>query len=397
MATATKQSRFAKGGEAAIDADEAARAAMGGGSFRKTHYLPKIGKGNSIVLRYLLDSPDWIFVQSHPGAVTKPKPSEWAKDKAFPETMPAVCRYDKAFKADPEQGIEAVYNDCYICDAQVVNGWGKVAKPVVRVYTLAILREEVTGTQEMADKGQIKPEQVGRAVGYRDASREVEVPKKDDKGETIKDAEGKTVMETITEPAIIVVNQAVSNYFGGLQSLHGIYSAQGESILDRDFIVKQNYEGKDVDYQHIPLNVIDSLKPGQPAWERYTKAIEDQGESVDLETLLMDRSSDEFYATFFDPTKEMPKRENKNGEAAASSSSTNAGPSTAQQNAAPTSEPASADALAAMRARVRGAGGAAAAAPAEATTAAPAAAEVPQETSQEPEATPAATGPIDFS
>lgn len=393
MATAT-QSRFSRGGGDAIEAEEALSASRGNfTSFRKTNYLPTIGKGNKIVLRYLLDSDDWYYIESHPGAPTKPQPLSWPKDRKYPASMPAVCRYDKSFKADPEKGLDAVYTDCYICDAKLINKFGKECKPVVRVYTLAILREEVLGTQEMATAGQITAEMVGRVVGYRDGTREVEVPKKDDKGEAIKGPDGKTVMETIVEPAIIVVNQAVNNYFQGLQSLHGIFSAQGESILDRDFIVQQNNDGKDVEFQHIPLNPTASLKPGTESWKRFAKAIEEQGDSVDIPTILMDRSSDDFFATFFDPTKEAPKREGSSSDAKGTSEASSA--PEAQQNAAPTNEPANADALAAMRARVRGAG---ATAPAETPTPQATTQEEPAAAAQE-EPTPVAApagGPIDF-
>lgn len=399
MSPTATASRFARGGDSAIEAEEALSASRGGGtSFRRTNYLPKIGKGNHIVLRYLLDSSDWFYVESHPGAPTKGAPTDWPKDRKFPASMPAVCRYDSAFKAvvaDPSKGITedlpAVYTDCYICDAKLINSFGKEAKPVIRVYTLAIIREEVIGTQEMVDKNQIQPQMVGRAVGYRDGTREVEVPKKDAKGEVIKGSDGKVETETIVEPAIIVVNQAVSNYFQGLQSLVGIYSAQGESILDRDMIVKQNDEGKDVEYQHIPLNVMPSLKPGEPAWDRYSKFIEEQGDSVNIESILMDRSSDDFFATFFDPTKEAPKRDAKSGDKASAS---NGSAPASQQAAAPSNEPAGADALAAMRDRVRGVK------PAEATAQAETPAATPEESKDQAtavaESAGAPTGPIDF-
>lgn len=401
MSTATV-SRFARGGEQAVEAEEALSASRGGGSsFRKTNYLPNIGKGKSIVLRYLLGSEDWYYVQSHPGAPTKGAPESWPKERKFPESMPAVCRYDDAFKAmkaDPSRGImedlPAVYTDCYICDAKLQNKWGRDCNPVVRVYTLAIIREEVIGTQEMVAKGQIKPEQVGHAVGYRDATREVEVPKKDDKGEVLKDKDGKTVTETIVEPAIIVVNQAVNNYFQGLQSLHGIYRSKGESLTDRDFIVQQNGEGKDVDYQHIPLDPIASLKPGQPAWERYEKAIAEQGDSVNIETILLDRSSDDFFATFFDPSKAAPARDGKSNSANGAASTTTASAPVQQQAAAPTNDPASADALAEMRARVRGVGAQTPAPEQAAPAPEPEQAKEPEQAA--PEMSSAPTGSIDF-
>lgn len=371
----SKTSRFGRGGAQAIEEEEAIRAMRGGGSFRKTHYLPKIGKGNHIYLRYLTDSPDWFYVQQHAGVKTKAAPSDWPQDRKFPESMPAICRYDKAFQADPEHGLEAVYADCAICDLEIESNYGRKATASTRVYALAILREEVLGTEEMVAAGQITPEMVGKRVGFKDATREVEVPKKDDKGETIKDAEGKAVLEKVVEPAIIVVNQAVGNYFAGLQSMYGMYG----TVLDRDYAVQQHNEMKDVDYNHIPMDPIASLKPGTEGWGRYEKAIEEQGESVDIEALLMDRSSDEYYALFFDPRVSAPKRENEGGNNTPQGGGQAQAP-TAQQQTAPNGD-VDQDKLAAMRARVRG-------------DAAPAPAQEPEKTSAGA-ATPA--GGIDFS
>lgn len=268
--TATKPA-FTKGGEAA---EEAAKAASGGG-FRKTHYL-NIDDGEQVFLRYITDSPDWISVKQHNGALTKNKPA--GIEGNWPKQMNAVCRYDPAFAG--------MYSDCYICDAKVENGWGKVSKPQVRVWALAVLREEVIGTQEMADAGEIEPDKVGRRIGLRDATREVEIKDGDDN------------VKTVIEPALIVVNQPVGNYFGALQSAYNVYG----SISDRDFSVQRKGEGKDSEYYHHPLDVTPNLKPGTERWARYPAAVEEQG--LALEELVAYRASDEYYGDLFDPSKE---------------------------------------------------------------------------------------------
>ena len=351
MTAVDMSSRFSRGGAAAVSEDEALSVARGGSaSYRKTNYLPKIGKDKHIFVRYLLDSHEWYYTMTHSFVPTKGAPNDWPKDRKFPASMPSVCRYDKMFKADPERGLSAVYEDCYICDAKVKNQWDNECKPSVRVWTLAVIREEVIGTDDMVAQGIITADQVGRRVGFRDATREVEVPVRDDKGEVVK-KDGKTVMETITEPAIIVVNQAVNNFFEGLQAIYGMFG----TVCDRDFILRQNDEGKDVDFQHMNLDETPNHKPGTESWKRYEEAIKAQGDSVNIEKIIMERSSDEYYATFFDPTKEAPKRDTS-GDGGSSSNGTSAptGAPAAQQNSAPSNEPASADALAAMRARVRG-------------------------------------------
>ncbi len=397
MTSTTQQSRFTRGGDNAVEADDALKAARGGsgGSFRKTNYLPKIGKDNHIFMRYLTDSPDWVYVDSHSFVPTKGAPSWWPKDKRFPETMPSVCRYDKAFREVKKEGTDevllpAIYTDCYIDDAELKNQWDRLCKPSVKVLALAILREEVIGTKEMAAGGMITEAQIGKRVGFKDATREVEQPKRDDKGEVIKDGEGKAELETITEPAIIVVNQAVSNYFAGLQSMYGMYG----TICDRDFAVKQKDEKKDVEFIHMPLDPMPSLKPGEPAWTRYEEAIKAQGESVDIEAILMDRSSDDYYALFFDPSKEAKQRggDAQNESSAGNSTSPSSAPES-QQEAAPSNDVEGPDMLAQMRDRVRGVA---------ATTPAPQEAPKTPEATKEPEApsSPAPAGPatqIDFS
>lgn len=341
--TAVATPKFGRGGDAAVEADDAKGS---GSTYRRTQYLPKIGKGQHIFVRYITDSPDWYYADAHPMVPTKAQqPADWPEGRKFPEAMPAVCRNDKAF--------EGMYDGCYICDAKIVNKFNRVCKPVLRVWAIACLREEVMGTQAHVDQGLITPDKIGKRVGFKDATREVDVPVLDANGKPVLNAEGKQTFETKTDLALIVVNQAMNNYFGGLQSMYGMFG----TLCDRDFIIKQIDEGKDVDYQHIQMDQTANLAPGTPAWARYEQAIEEQGLSIP--DMLMDRSSDEYYATFFDPNKTAPAREGSKTTSAATQVAQEA--PAAQQAAAPTNEP-DADALAAMRARLRGGGDAAPAA-----------------------------------
>lgn len=352
--TATARPAFGRGGDAARQEDEALNASRGGGSFRRTNYLPTMSSGDQIFLRYITDSPDWIYCTTHQFVKTKPKPEGYPEKAKFPESVSPACRKDKAFAG--------IFTDCWVCDQKVENAYGKTSYPALRIWALACLREEVLGTEAMVAAGQIPPEQVGRRVGFKDKTREVEVPKKDEKGEWVKGADGKIVTETVVEPAIIVVNQAIKNYYGGLQSMYGIYG----TVCDRDYVLRLDGEQKDKDYTHIPLEPTASLKPGTPSWQRYLTAIEEQG--LSLEDIVMDKASDDFYGTFIDPTKAMPKRDNKDDGSAASSPQQNGAPAQAPAaDTAPAGEPA-ADRLAEMRARVMGKDPAAAAPTAAAPT-----------------------------
>lgn len=307
---------FRRGGEAAKE--EAAKA--GGGRFSRVNYL-SVDDGEQVVVRYLTDSPDWIYVDQHASVPTKNKPK--GHEGNWPEAMPAVCRYDEAFKG--------VHSDCYICDAQIKNKWNRVCKATVRVWALACLREEVLWTEEDAKEGLCEQKQVGRRRGYQDAVREID--ERDEKGET--------TGNTIQERAIVVVNFAPSNYFNNLQSMYGIY----ETVCDRDYVVSRSGEGKDADYDHIPLDPTPNLTPETDRWQKYTDAIKEQ--NLDLEAIIADKASDEYYARFFDPNKEAPSR-SKDG---AKGGKDDAPPAPAE-----TSNDVDQDRLEAMRNRVRGHG-----------------------------------------
>jgi hypothetical protein len=313
MTTATKP-KFGKGGKAAAAADEAVRAASGK-HFRRTPYL-SIEDGDYQIVRYLTDSPDWTYVKQHPGAPTKNGPADYKG--TWPTSMPAICRHDDAF--------EGIYDDCYICDAELIDNWGKKCTPKVRVWALAVLREEVVGTQEMADAGQIPAEKVGFLVGCRDVYREVD--ETNEKGE----ATGKKVKEL----AIVLVNFAVSNFFDGLNSAYGTYG----TVCDRDFKVERKGTSKDTEYFNIGLDPTPNLKPGTEKWQKYLDAIEEQ--KVDVEEIISDRASDDYFARFFDPNKTV-----------ASKSDSDSAPTT-QQAAAPSND-VDPERLQALRDRVKGA------------------------------------------
>lgn len=345
--TAAARPTFGRGGESAAEVEEALNATRGGSNFRRIQYLPKMEQNETIFLRYITDSHEWMYAMSHQFVPTKEnKPASWPKERSFPKSMPATCRYDDAFKAKPKEGIPAFYNDCYICDAGILNQWNKPCKPGLRVLAIACLREEVLGTQDMVTQGLITAEMVGKRVGFKDATREVEVPEKDDKGEFVKDKDGKVITKTVIEPALVVVHMAIKNYFGGLQSMFGLFG----TVCDRDFALVRKYEGTDTDYQHIHLAETPNHKPGTESWKRYEVAIKEQG--IDLQEILLDKATDEYFATFFDPTKEPPARESKGGDSSGSAQAQPSAPAQ-QQAAAPTNE-VDPDTLAAMRARLQG-------------------------------------------
>lgn len=325
---------FGRGAEGAAAAAEK----TSGSNYRRTVYLPKIGKGKSIVLRYLTDYNDLLYAQVHQGAKTKPKPVDYPADRKWPESMKAVCRYDENLQR------AGIYHDCYICDHKVASvfGRGDFAKPRVRVFALAVLREEIVGSQAMVNQGLIQPNQVSKIVGYRDKMRTVKVPRVDANGNEIQQ-DGKTVFDEVDEPEIVVIDQSMNTWFSFAAAAYQAYG----SLCGRDFAVRQEEEGKDVKYPHMPLDRTPGLEPGTDLWnERYMQPLARMGESFHLARVLLRQSSDDYYARFFDPNQS-PQ------DGYGSSRSNTSGQQPVQQAAAPSND-VSADRLAAMKARIQG-------------------------------------------
>lgn len=241
-----------------------------GGRFARTEYF-SLEDGKTAVLRFLTDGDDWISVNQHQVIPTKPKADDWPKDSNWPDKMGAVCRRDQAFS----------YGECYICDF-LVDG-KKIKRPSARGWALACIREEVIGDGSDELGG---PANKGKSLGYRDAIREV-TRKKGDSDET----------ETVKEKAIVVVNMGWQNFFSVLDGLRGFY---GGTILDRDIVIKRNGNDKDTKYAMVGLDpirkadgsVLDLRNPEDMA--RYEH-------DLNLEEIISDRASDDFYARFFDP------------------------------------------------------------------------------------------------
>ena len=276
---------FTRGGQQAEEAAKANRK-----SFAKVEYL-QLEDGETTVIRLLDDSPDWIFVKQHSFVDTKDAPSDMTDEdrKKWPAKMNAICRYDKAIDGD----------NCYICD-NLTGPKGKPLSPGVRLWVRAVIREEVKGTQAMADAGDIPESKIGRIVGFRDAEHDVE--------ET--DAEGKTTGKTVRRKKMVLINMGMKNFFGALQ---GYFDMHG-TVLDRDYRVTRKGSNVDTDYTIIGCDPIEGfdLNSDPELRARYEKFAAEQGLSVDdLEKMLLNRGSEEYYARFFDPTAKVPPRVQK--------------------------------------------------------------------------------------
>lgn len=275
-ANTTPSITFRTGGDAAEAAEKAAREA------NKTRsgldYFSLEADGDQTVLRFITDHNDWIFTAQHSFVPTKAAPKD-AGEK-WPKAMGAVCRHDEAFAGH--------YTDCYICDNKLKNSFGKVATPQIRVWALAIERELVRGDGSEALGG---PTKNGIVIGVRDKVEEVKELNKD----------GKATGNTLTYPRLLIVNQPVKSFFGGLRALHGLYG----TVCDRDFVVKRDGTGTETAYRISALDPMADRKPGTPAWDIYLQSIAER--DVNLGKIVADKASDVYYARFFDPSFEVDK------------------------------------------------------------------------------------------
>jgi hypothetical protein len=279
---------FNKGGKSAREAvkEQAARS-----GFRKTNYL-RLAEDESAIVRLVDDHEEWIWIHQHSFVPTKGTPPDFKSEsgKKWPETMGAVCRKSKTKEGDlvfPEFDGE-----CFICD-EMTNPNNKRGKyfPQIRVWARAVLRDEIIGTKAMLARGEIEEYQVGLPVGYQD--REVEIEETDVKGEST----GKTKKEK----EVIVLNQAMSNFFQKFQACAETYG----TVLDRDYKITKVGSGKDTDFDIVPLDKIFN-DDGKPYTLQDPAVRESYAKILDLEAVIEEQAADNHYDKFFDTRHPFP-------------------------------------------------------------------------------------------
>ena len=287
---------FAKGGQAAREEVKNSLP-----HFNRVKYL-SLKNGESIFLRLVDDSPDWIYIQQHGFVPTKGAPKDWKSEsgKKWPESMNAVCRKAKN-KGDlvfPEHG-----GQCFICDEMTGNDRSKDGRyrPSIKLWARAIVRDEIIGTQAMVDTGLIEDHEKNQRVGFQDHEIEVQDTDKD----------GKPVGDPKKQPEIIVLNMGMQNFFGALQASYDAYG----TVLDRDYKITRRGEKLDTEYDIVPMDPIMTQDPESGRMVKFTlqadEAREPYEKLLDLEGVITEQASDRHYATFFDTTKEIPTRAKK--------------------------------------------------------------------------------------
>jgi hypothetical protein len=259
------------GAEAAEEAAASQRTA-----FRRPDYF-RLKDGEQELVRLLSDRDvtdghanqiPWITVLMHGQVPTKPKPEK--SEGNWPQSMSAVCRGDKVFKARYPDG-------CPICVKHPSNK----AKP--RTFALLVLRDEIR--------------EGGRLVGVKDKTRKV--PVIDDDGKPVADQE-------VEVPDVRLVDQSWYGFFGKLSAM----SARWGTLADRDMLVKRKGGGK-TDTEYIisaddPFEVPDPSDPSRTIkydlrnpvfFARYAEMGPDL--VPDLRVVVAERASDAYYWRFF--------------------------------------------------------------------------------------------------
>ena len=291
-------------------ADESAKQSKSASNFPDRVPYFTIKKGEKAVLRFLIDAyawddgagnsyPGWIVVRQHSYVPTKPKPLTKADGKPYEggwsDTRGAVCR--KTILPGAGGITIAEYlgdgdGGCFICD-HMKKPDNKPYNANGKTWALACLREPVLGDGTEAMGGEKKK---GKIVGYKDATREVTREGEDD---------------PVIEKAIVLVNQADSNFFTTLKDHADIM----ETVLNTDFVVTRKEDGKDTDYGIVSLNntqLFDLRTPGLLA-ERYPNL-------PNLPAIVMEQASEDYFTRFFDTrTENLPgKKPEADAEATAS-------------------------------------------------------------------------------
>lgn len=267
MTDTTIAPAFTKGGAAAEKADQEQRASAFG---PRLNYFNLKKDGETTVLRFITDSPEWIWVRQHNMAPTKTQ----GPDSKLPKFMTAVCRNDKAFRG--------MYESCYLCDNPPPDTFkkGELQKPKPRIWALAVEREIVTENGER---------------GVTDVI------------ETVKDKDGKEYDRL----KIVIVNMPLYGFFSHIQGMYSVYG----TICDRDIQITRSGTGKDTEYRIVAHDPTPDHKPGTESWELYTLSLQDQG--VNLDQIVAEKATDEFYGRMFDPNWVDPNAKEGEGQQAA--------------------------------------------------------------------------------
>lgn len=250
----------------------------------------RLKAGETVTFMVLHEGDQWLRAKTHnyvPSKVPGDKKGEF-------RSLSAICRRDDGIGAD----------ECYICDelhtripnektanAKRVTNRGRYF-PQPRYYLPVVILEDVLGTQEMIDAGEIpatvkvgarEQSTVGRRVGRRVRMVEVE--------ET--DAEGNPTGKKVTRPDVQLWVAAPT---GAVATLAEDWHDEDKGTVCRHpYNLKREGEGKDdTNYLLTAAQPVPELDFTDPA------AREPYLEHLNVIELLERQGSAEFYAEVFD-------------------------------------------------------------------------------------------------
>lgn len=275
-------SRFGRGVEVAKTTSSS--------SSSRTGYF-KLDDGETAFVQFVTDPYEWITVDMHNAVPTKPKPAKWEGN--WPDKMNAVCRLTKDGNKQP------IYNDCYICEnIKDPRDASKPYRKTTRTWALAVMMEEVKGDGSEETGG---PSKLGKRIGFR--ARKTEVTKRD--------AEGKPTGESEVRPEVVFVTMGWKNFFAALE---GAALVNDGTITNLVFAIKRSGTELDTTYSITSLGEqkadFNQAKWAEKLGVKITGHDEDNNPvkvyppEIDIERLLDERSSDEYYGRFFDPNSE---------------------------------------------------------------------------------------------
>jgi hypothetical protein len=238
-------------------------------------------KNNEVYfLRPVTDHKDWVSILVHSFIPRKARPAELDEKAKWADTMWGICQGDKAFRLRDGSGqiiepaaFEPGYGECYIDTAPqyagVSQGFTKdLSKPKRRVYGIFAECEPVKEDGTVAAPGE-------RGVRFREKLMEW------------KDSSG----ETVTVPALVLVNQAWDNFYGAVKAA----SYMGpDTVCDKVFTIKRT----DMDYTIVPAWTDPEWASGKLA-QTFADSLKVIG--FDMCEYLLAHATPDHYARYFVP------------------------------------------------------------------------------------------------
>lgn len=287
---------------------EAAEQAAHRTSFNRLGFF-SLKEGESAFVRMLSgheEGKGFITVAQHGNSPTRDAPKDFKGN--WPAKMSATCRNDPAFGD--------TYEDCWLCEQWKKTGDDRSFKPGTRCWALGVIR-----VPKMVD---------GRQVGMVDATVEIE---RDDK--------------KIIVPEVVLMNFAWNNFFVNMANT---YSMNG-TWCDRDHYIQRKGTGTDTDYpisaqqpcaeDGTPYDIALAKHEANPEAFPHPGVVFDtriaahagpylyalgvtpedlatkygndpqRAFQAEISKVVVDRSSNEYYARFFDTRMEQPSNKPK--------------------------------------------------------------------------------------